>query len=304
MRNGDDGAVACDFYHRYREDMALMRELGIDGFRLSMSWPRIVPEGRGRVERCRARLLRPARRRAARRRDRAVRHALPLGSAAGARGSRRLAGARDRGRVRRVRRGRRRRLGDRVQHWITHNEPWVVAWLGYGWGMHAPGRTSERDALAAAHHLLLSHGRAVEILRRESPGARSGSRSTSAGLPRLAERAATSRRHAHIDGLHNRWFLDPLFRGAYPADLLEHFGASAPPIEDGDMEPIAAPIDFLGRQLLHAARSSRRPTDGGRPSPSTCPTPSTRTWAGRSIRTGSTTCSSHCGTSTRRRRST
>src|SRR5205823_7659897 len=66
------------------------------------------------------------------------------------------------------------RLGDRVRNWITHNEPWVVSWVGHGWGHHAPGRTSEADALAAAHHLLLSHGRAVEVLRRLSPGSQVG----------------------------------------------------------------------------------------------------------------------------------
>src|SRR5918994_871552 len=66
------------------------------------------------------------------------------------------------------------RLGDRVRHWITLNEPWVVAWLGYGYGVHAPGRRSTADAIAAAHHVLLAHGLATEVLRRESPGSRVG----------------------------------------------------------------------------------------------------------------------------------
>ena len=120
-------------------------------------------------ERAGPRLLRPAGRRAPRQRHRAVRDALPLGHAAGDRGRggwpardtvdafaeyvEAVAG----------------RLGDRVGHWITHNEPWVVSWVGHGWGHHAPGRTSDSDALATAHHLLLSHGRAVEILRELSP---------------------------------------------------------------------------------------------------------------------------------------
>ena len=108
VRNGDSGEIACDFYHRYRDDIALMRELGLDAFRFSIAWPRVLPTGRGAVNAGRPRLLRPPRRRAARARDRAVRDALPLGHAAGARGRGRLAGARDRRGVRRVRRGRRR----------------------------------------------------------------------------------------------------------------------------------------------------------------------------------------------------
>ena len=162
----------------FPEDIALMRELGLGAFRFSIAWPRVIPDGRGRVNEAGPRLLRPPGRRAARGRDPPVRHPLPLGSAAGARGRRRLAGARDRGGVRRVRRGRRRRLGDRVTHWITHNEPWVASWLGYGWGVHAPGRTSDADAVAAAHHLLLSHGWALpdparDVARRRGRASRS-----------------------------------------------------------------------------------------------------------------------------------
>ena len=108
VRNGDTGEIACDFYHRYREDIALMSELGLDAFRFSIAWPRVLPEGRGRVNAAGPRLLRPPRRRAARARHRAVRDALPLGHAAGARGHGRLARARDRRGIRRVHRSRRR----------------------------------------------------------------------------------------------------------------------------------------------------------------------------------------------------
>ena len=102
VRAGDTGAIACDFYHRYPEDIALMRELGIDAFRFSIAWPRIVPGGTRPRQRSRPRLLRPPRRRAARGGHPAVREPLPLGPAAGARGRRRLAGARDRRGVRRA----------------------------------------------------------------------------------------------------------------------------------------------------------------------------------------------------------
>ena len=174
VRNGDSGAVACDFYHRYRDDIALMGELGLDAFRFSVAWPRVIPDGRGAVNDAGLDFY-----------DRLVDELLGNGIVpyvtlfhwdtpqvledAGGWPVRdtvdafteyveAVAG----------------RLGDRVAHWITHNEPWVVSWVGHGWGHHAPGRVSDADALATAHHLLLSHGRAVEVLRRESPNSQVG----------------------------------------------------------------------------------------------------------------------------------
>ena len=138
------------------------------------------------------------------------------------------------------------RLGDRVRNWITHNEPWVVAWIGHGWGHHAPGRTSEPDALATAHHLLLSHGRAVEIIRRTSPGSQVGiTLNLDHAYAASGDPADVAAAH-WVDGFHNRWFLDPIFRGAYPEDMAEAWAATMPEIRDGDLETIAAPIDFLG----------------------------------------------------------
>jgi beta-glucosidase len=156
------------------------------------------------------------------------------------------------------------RLGDRVGHWITHNEPWVAAWVGYGWGHHAPGRTSEADALAAAHHLLLSHGRAVEILRAASPTAQVGITLDLHPVYPASEDEADVAAARHVEGFHNRWFLDPIFRGSYPEDLLEYFGSNAPRVEDGDLEAIRVPIDFLGvnnysRSLVRANPNGGRP---------------------------------------------
>jgi beta-glucosidase len=246
VRNGDSGAVACDFYHRYHADIALMRELGLDAFRFSIAWPRIVPSGRGTVNTAGLDFY-----------DRLVDELLGNGIApyvtlfhwdtpqviedAGGWPARDTVDA-FAGYVQAVA----ERLGDRVHHWITHNEPWVVSWVGHGWGHHAPGRTSEADALATAHHLLLSHGRAVEILRDASPGSEVGI-TLNLDNPYPAgpsdEDALAVR---WVDGLHNRWFLDPLFRGSYPEDMLEAWAAILPEIRDGDLETIAAPIDFLG----------------------------------------------------------
>ena len=246
VRNGDTGAVACDFYHRYGGDVALMRELGVNAFRLSVAWPRIVPEGRGAVNEAGLDFY-----------DRVLDELLAAGikpfvtlyhwdlpQALEEKG-----GWPERATVDafadyvEVVAG---RLGDRVEHWITQNEPRVAAWLGYGWGMHAPGRTSERDALASAHHLLLAHGRAAEILRRESPAAQVGISLDVFPVYPASDDERDVEAARHFDGFHNRWFLDPVFRGAYPADLLEHFGANAPVVEDGDFALIAAPLDFVG----------------------------------------------------------
>ena len=155
------------------------------------------------------------------------------------------------------------RLGDRVGHWITHNEPWVVSWVGHGWGHHAPGRTSDADALATAHHLLLSHGRAVQILRERSPRSEVGitlnlDTAYAAGDDDGDEAAA-----AWVDGFHNRWFLDPLFKGAYPEDMVEAWRDVLPEIREGDLETIATPIDFLGVNN-YTSPLVAADTDGGR----------------------------------------
>jgi beta-glucosidase len=243
VRNGDDGSTACDFYHRYPEDIGLMRELGLDAFRFSIAWPRILPEGRGRVNAAGLDFY-----------DRLVDELLaneldpyvtlyhwdlpqaledeggwPVRSTAEAfvEYTEAVVG----------------RLGDRVSRWITHNEPWVVAWLGYGEGRHAPGRHSSEDAVAAAHHLLLSHGWATEVIRRELPEAEVGITLNLTHSYPASPTAADRDAAFHADGHLNRWFLDPVFRGSYPEDMLGRF---SPPVQDGDLETIAAPLDFLG----------------------------------------------------------
>jgi len=246
VRGGDSGRVACDFYHRYRGDVTLMRELGLDAFRFSIAWPRIVPAGRGRVN---ARGLDFY--------DRLVDELLSRGiepfatlfhwdtpqalendggwparaTAEAFVGYTEAVGA---------------RLGDRVKHWMTHNEPWVHAWIGHAWGEHAPGRTSEADAVAAAHHLLLSHGWAVEAIRAAVPDAQVGIALNLAHSYPASDSPEDEAAAWHVDGEGNRWFLDPIFRGSYPADLLARNRLVEPFVCDGDLDAIAVPIDFLG----------------------------------------------------------
>jgi len=152
-----------------------------------------------------------------------------------------------------------RRLGDRVGHWITHNEPWVVAFLGNLLGAHAPGWQDLGLALRVAHHVLLSHGLAVPVLRSASPAAQVGiTLNFSPAYPATdrPEDVAAAARH---DGQANRWFMDPLYKGAYPEDMLRLFGAQAPQVAPGDLEIIARPIDFLGINYYTRAVVAHQP---------------------------------------------
>ncbi|HEX7084665.1 MAG TPA: GH1 family beta-glucosidase [Gaiellaceae bacterium] len=264
VRNGETGEVACDFYNRSAADIALMRELGLDAFRFSISWPRILPEGRGRVNQTGLDFY-----------DRLVDDLLAVGIAPYATlyhwdlpqvledegGWPNRATAEAFVEYAQVVAA---RLGDRVGHWITHNEPWVVSWLGYSWGVHAPGRTSDADAIATSHHLLLSHGWAVDVLRREAPNAQVGITLNLAHVDRAGDAPEDVAAAREVDGNLNRWFLDPLFRGAYPEDMLERYAPAAPAVRDGDLEAISAPIDFLGvnnysRHLVRASANGEGP---------------------------------------------
>ncbi len=244
--NGDTGDVACDHYHRWREDIALMRELGLAAYRFSVAWPRILPDGRGSINDAGLDFY-----------DRLVDGLLEAGIApwvtlyhwdlpqaledAGGWPNRETADAFVTF-VDVVS----RRLGDRVNRWITLNEPWVSSFLGYQTGVHAPGRTDLRDALAASHTLLLAHGGAVPAIRANNEDASVGiTLNLSPSYPASPDPAdaAAARRY---DGYLNRWFLDPIFGRGYPADMLDLYGSRAPRLEAGDLDTIAVPIDFLG----------------------------------------------------------
>jgi beta-glucosidase len=266
IKDGTSGAVACDFYGRHREDIELMRSLGLDAFRFSVAWPRVLPRGTGAVNTRGLDFY-----------DRLVDDLLaagiepfvnlfhwdlplPLEDAGGwpARATAEhfaayagVVGA---------------RLGDRVRHWITHNEPACASWLGYGTGVHAPGHGSDAEALAAAHHLLLSHGWAVGELRRCSPRSEVGIVVDSWPAFPWSESDEDRAAARLADGMTNRWFFDALFHGAYPEDMLEHFDGVLPTIADGDLAVIATPLDFVGannysRHFVRANPAGGRPLD-------------------------------------------
>jgi beta-glucosidase len=246
VRDGDTGDVACDHYHRWRDDIALMKELGLGAYRFSVAWPRIVPDGAGQVnpagldwyERLVDALL------AAGIQPWATLYHWDLPQALQDRGG--WAAPESVDAFVRYADVVARRLGDRVAGWITHNEPWVAAFVGHYQGRHAPGITDLGTALKVAHHILLSHGRAVPALRAATPSTPVGitlNLNTVRSASPSPEDQAAARRD---DGYLNRWFLDPIFGRGYPADMLEAFGELMPAPGPGELDEIAAPIDFLG----------------------------------------------------------
>jgi beta-glucosidase len=248
-RNGDNGDVACDHYRRMDEDLDLIAALGAPAYCFSVAWPRVQPAGRGAINQqgldFYRRLVDGLLRRSIAPVVTLYHWDLPQAiEDAGGWVSRDTVG-----RFSEYARIVADALGDVAGMWITLNEPWCSAWLGYGTGEHAPGMRDHGKAAAASHHLLLAHGEAVQMLRATIPSARVG-----IGLNLQPIRPATdhdddraaSRR---VDGNLNRLFLDPLFKGRYPADMLEHYAGNKPGFDvvtDGDLEVISRPIDFLG----------------------------------------------------------
>jgi beta-glucosidase len=250
--NHDNGDVACDHYHRWRDDIALMREIGLQAYRFSIAWPRVLPAGAGAVNQAGLDFY-----------DRLVDGLLEAGitpfvtlyhwdlpqalqDRGGWANRDTVAAFADYADIVA------RRLGDRVKRWITHNEPWCTAFLGNYLGVHAPG-LQNGPALAVAHHVLLSHGAAMPALRASSPGADVGiTLNFSPAYPAAdsAEDQAAARRH---DGFFNRWFLDPLYGRGYPEDMAALYGPMMPEIQAGDLETIAAPTDFLGVNYYNRA---------------------------------------------------
>lgn len=243
--DGSTGDVACDHYHRWMEDVELMKDLGVSAYRFSIAWARILPDGKGKVNekglefysRLVDALL-----------ERGIRPFITLYHWDLPQSLQDIGGWANRDVAfyfAEFASVVAKRLGDRVKHWITHNEPWVVAWIGYGFGHHAPGIQNHKVALQVAHHLLLSHGLAVEVLRDLCGGEAEVGITLNLSPVHPASEAdiAAAKRY---DGFLNRWFLDPIFVGSYPTDMLELYGELAPDIYAGDMAIIGRRIDFLG----------------------------------------------------------
>lgn len=257
VRNDDTGDVACDHYHRVPEDVAIMADLGLHAYRFSIAWPRIVPTGSGQVNRAGidfySRLV-----------DELLSRGIsplatlyhwdlpqPLADAGGwtnrASAERFAEYAAIVGQA----------LGDRVPTFTTLNEPWCSAYLGYASGVHAPGHTSNAEALSAVHHLNLAHGLGATALRSVLPA--SGQVSVTLNLAQVrpaSDSPADLDAVRHVDGISNRIFLEPMLRGQYPADVLDDLRhiTDWSFIRDGDTELINVPIDVLGINYYSPAR--------------------------------------------------
>jgi beta-glucosidase len=268
VRGGHDGSVAADHRRRMAADVDLLGSLGVGAYRFSVAWPRVQPRGSGPanepgldvyrtlVDLLLAKGIEPV----------ATLYHWDLPQALEDEGGwperstaerfgeyAALVGA---------------ALGDRVRHWGTVNEPWCSSMLGYAAGIHAPGRVDAGAAVAAAHHLLLGHGLAVDALRATVAGAAEISLTLNpypvvAAGPREVDADAARR----VDGVANRLWYDPVLRGEYPGDVLEDFTAVSDlaHIRDGDLAVIARPLDALG--INYYRRHHPRARDGASASP-------------------------------------
>lgn len=244
IANGEDATVACDHYHRYPDDIALMADLGVDTYRFSIAWPRVFnadgvnPAGLDFYSRLVDEIC-----------ERGITPWLTLyhwdlpAFLPGGWTNRDTAY-----RFAEYAQVVHDRLSDRVRTWTTLNEPWCSAFLGYAAGHHAPGLTDRTSSIRAAHHLLLGHGLVVQALREADPGARLGiTMNFTPAMPATTESqdVDVARR---IDGTANRFFADAVFKGRYPADVVADLAEVWPEdlVYDGDLDVISSPIDVLG----------------------------------------------------------
>jgi len=248
VRHGDTGDIACDHYHRLDEDLDLIAALGLQAYRFSIAWPRVMPDGNGKVNQkgldFYRRLLDGLKSRDVvpmatlyhwdlpqtlqdkggwLNRDTADRFADYVSTMAAA-------------------------FGNDVAFWVTLNEPWCSAFAGHLEGRHAPGLTDLASAVAAAHHLLLAHGLAVRALRAADVTGQVGIALNLSDVVPATSQAEDVVAAARVDGYENRWFLDPLLRGGYPEDMLAWYGRQADlsAIRQEDFEVIRARVDFVG----------------------------------------------------------
>ncbi|MBM3743725.1 MAG: beta-glucosidase [Actinobacteria bacterium] len=245
VANGDTGDVACDHYHRYKEDLDLMKWLGVSAYRFSVAWPRVIPNGIGKINQFGIDFY-----------DRLIDGVLERGiepwltiyhwdlpqalQDRGGWANREITEwfSEYTGLLA-------NRFGDRVKRWMTLNEPLCSAWIGHLYGEMAPGIRNLKTALDASHHLLLSHGRAVDVIRSSIKEVKVGIVINVTPAVPVGESAEDKRAADLADGFDNRWFLNPVFGKSYPEDVLQALGES-PAIEAGDMKEIAKDLDFLG----------------------------------------------------------
>ncbi len=246
IKDGSNGDRACDHYHRVDEDVALIASLHVHAYRFSIAWPRVQPLGEGAwnekgfafYDRLVDTLL-----------ERGVAPYLTLYHWDLPQALQEKGGWMSRDTTLRFAEyaaevG--RRFGDRAASIATHNEPWVVAILGHEAGIFAPGLRSRKAAMQVAHHLLLSHGIALDALRSQGCRAPLGIVLNQSPIHAATDSPADVAKARLDDGLTIRWYMDALLRGRYPQDVLDFLGEDSPCVHEGDMDVISRPLDFLG----------------------------------------------------------
>ncbi len=258
IKNNDTGDIAADHYHRYQEDVALMKSIGLGAYRFSIAWSRLLPSGTGQANPAGLDFY-----------DRLVDALLEAGiqpfptlyhwdlpQALDDLGGWTVRNSVDA--FVEYADLASRRLGDRVQAWATLNEPMIVAQAGYERGELAPGHRSAREGLQASHHLLLAHARALPVLRQNSPKAQLGIVLDPIPFYPASPSIPDRREVWFADGYVNRWYLNPLAGRGYPEELIQLYRMNMDFVQPGDLDEIAAPIDFLG--VNYYTRSIMRST--------------------------------------------
>ncbi|MCL4252070.1 MAG: beta-glucosidase [Anaerolineae bacterium] len=265
IRTGETGDPACESYHRYAEDIALMQAMNLNAYRFSIAWPRVIPDGSGTVN------------------DKGLDYYDRLVDALLAAGITPLVtlyhwdlpqrlqdegGWANRASIEAFVRYADvtvARLGDRVKNWTTLNEPWCVSILSNLIGEHAPGLSDLKTALQVAHNILVAHGAAVPVIRKRCPDAQVGIVLNFEPAFPVTDSEADRRLARMHHATFNEWFIGPVMGHGYPQNAWLDYGENVPEVLPGDMEIIAAPVDYLGvnyytRHLWHDPSSS----DGAR----------------------------------------
>jgi beta-glucosidase len=259
--DGETGDIACDHYHRYKEDLGLMRSMNIKNYRCSLAWPRIFPSGSGSVNQKGLDFY-----------DRLFDACLEmeitpwltlfhwdLPQALQEKGGFANRDCVDRfceytDKVTAY-------FGDRIKNWMTFNEPWVYAYVGHLYAAHAPGLKDLPTALSVSHNIMLAHGKAMPIIRKNVSGGKAGMVNNLAFVESATNKLEDIEAAKRWDLAFNRWFMDPLFGRGYPEELVAWYGKNMPDIKDGDLEIMASPMDFLGVNYYTRRLVSYAPQD-------------------------------------------
>lgn len=240
---GDNGDIACDHYHRWKQDIEMISNLGVDAYRLSIAWPRILPEDgvinpqglhfyEQIIDECHARGMKVY--------VTLYHWDLPQyledkGGWLNRETAYKFADYAD---------VVSRYFGDKIDVYTTLNEPFVAAFLGYRWGVHAPGIKGEREGFLASHHLMLGHGLAMPILRKNAPKSQHGIVFNASPAYPHREKDQGAANYSDAENYH--WFIDPVLKGEYPSLVVDRQQTNMPMILEGDLDIISAPVDYIG----------------------------------------------------------